>query len=457
MTKQRKTRRYIFSLILISVLILYLLISLYYQKHFYFGSYINNIDYSNQTVAKVEADISNKIKNYKLKIYGREDVSDTITASDIHYQYKSSGQIQALKKEQNPFLWPASIFNKKHWSMEVHCNYQKKALLKKIDTLRFFHKDIVKAPQNAKIFYDKDKYSIYPEELGTTLNKNIVITAIESALNSSKTTLSLEDENCYIPPTISSDDTILQNALKTAQTYVSTSITYDFGDRSEQLDKTILHDWISIDEDFDVTLNKQKVIDYVNYLGYHYTTFASTRDFIRHDGKTIQVRGGDYGFIINRSKEVEELYALIKSGETQIREPVYSQTAASRNKNDIGSTYIEIDLKKQKLWLFVNGTQIISSDIVTGNPNRNHATPTGVYGITYKDYDAILVGENYRSHVDYWMPFNGNIGLHDASWRKEFGKKIYEKNGSHGCINMPPKKAEKLFQNIEKGTPVIVY
>ena len=55
------------------------------------------------------------------------------------------------------------------------------------------------------------------------------------------------------------------------------------------------------------------------------------------------------------------------------------------------------------------------------------------------------------------MPFNGNIGFHDAPWRNEFGKDIYVNNGSHGCINMPPANAKIMFENISKGIPAIVY
>jgi erfK/ybiS/ycfS/ynhG family protein len=59
--------------------------------------------------------------------------------------------------------------------------------------------------------------------------------------------------------------------------------------------------------------------------------------------------------------------------------------------------------------------------------------------------------------VSYWMPFNGNIGLHDATWRSKFGGNIYVKNGSHGCINLPKNKAAELFAKIQKGCPVVVH
>ena len=55
------------------------------------------------------------------------------------------------------------------------------------------------------------------------------------------------------------------------------------------------------------------------------------------------------------------------------------------------------------------------------------------------------------------MPFNGNVGMHDASWRSEFGGELYVTNGSHGCINLPTEKAAKIFETVEKGEAVFVY
>ncbi len=55
------------------------------------------------------------------------------------------------------------------------------------------------------------------------------------------------------------------------------------------------------------------------------------------------------------------------------------------------------------------------------------------------------------------MPFNGNIGMHDATWRGSFGGSIYKTNGSHGCINLPRAAAKTIYENIEKGMPVLCY
>ena len=54
-------------------------------------------------------------------------------------------------------------------------------------------------------------------------------------------------------------------------------------------------------------------------------------------------------------------------------------------------------------------------------------------------------GPGYASPVKFWVPVKGGIGIHDASWRKEFGGDIYQTAGSHGCINTPKDKMEELY------------
>ncbi|MFA9463882.1 MAG: L,D-transpeptidase family protein [Velocimicrobium sp.] len=457
MTQQRKLLLRILFPSLLIVLIGYLSIAFYYHTHFFSGSFINNIDYSGKTVKEIESNIADEMSTYTLTIEGRNELTDTISASDIKFHYVSEGQVQTLKDQQNEFLWPFSFFTQQQSQMQVRCEYNESLLIKCRDNLVFFKDNITTKPLNAEILYGDDGFYIHPETLGTTLNKETVLSALKDAIKACASSLSLENASCYISPSVLSSDESIQTALDVLRKYTDLTITYDFGDRTEVLDRSLLKDWVRIDENFQVTLDKQKVIDYVNFLGYYYTTFSSTRDFVRYDGKAIQVKGGDYGWIINRTEEVEQLYQLILDGKSMTREPVYSQFALSRDKNDIGNTYIEINLKKQHLWLFVDGKKIMDSKVVTGNISKDYATPSGIYAITYKERNATLVGQNYNSPVNYWMPFNKNIGFHDASWRDKFGGKIYKKKGSHGCVNMPPKKAKKLYESIQKGTPVVIY
>ena len=138
--------------------------------------------------------------------------------------------------------------------------------------------------------------------------------------------------------------------------------------------------------------------------------------------------------------------------------PVYLYSGYSRGTNDIGSTYVEIDLTNQRLVFYMKGTPIVDTPIVSGNPNIDGcATPEGCYALDAKESPAVLTGEDYETNVTYWMPFAGNVGIHDATWRTEFGGNMYQWDGSHGCINVPYDKAAAIYANIEVGMPVVVY
>ena len=68
-------------------------------------------------------------------------------------------------------------------------------------------------------------------------------------------------------------------------------------------------------------------------------------------------------------------------------------------------------------------------------------------GAKFKCLDSSqLKGKDYVSEVKYWMAYDGNnFGIHDASWRSNFGSMSYKTTGSHGCVNVPTKAMKKLY------------
>lgn len=168
--------------------------------------------------------------------------------------------------------------------------------------------------------------------------------------------------------------------------------------------------------------------------------------------------GGVYGWLIDRDGETDELVKIIQNGkDVENRKPLYKQTAMSRDKNDLGNEFIEIDLSKQYMWFVRDGKAIVETPIVSGNPNQGDATPPGIYPITYKTRNAVLRGPGYASPVSYWIPFNGNIGIHDASWQPIYGGNRYLYAGSHGCINTPYSKVAEIYKLSKEGMPVVVH
>ena len=243
------------------------------------------------------------------------------------------------------------------------------------------------------------------------------------------------------------------------------SVTYQLpNNQTEVLDGLTIATWVNGSQGLTVSVDAAKVAAYVQGLRNKYDTPAGTQTWQSADGTTKSIKT-DYGWHIDQAKETEALIANIQSLQSVTREPVYASRAVQTEMPQWGKTFVEIDISSQHVYFYQNGNCVWDSKCVTGtatDPDR--ATPTGVFALKYKQRDRVLRGRinpqtgkpSYESPVAYWMPFNGNIGLHDANWRSSFGGNIYLKSGSHGCINLPPKNAKTLYELITPGTVIVV-
>lgn len=243
------------------------------------------------------------------------------------------------------------------------------------------------------------------------------------------------------------------------------SVTYQMPNKqTEVLDGLTIASWVNGSKGLTVSVDAAKVADYVQGLRNKYDTPTGTQTWQSADGTTKSIKT-NYGWHIDQTKETEALIANIQSLQSVTREPVYASRAVQTEMPQWGKTFVEIDISSQHVYFYQDGNCVWDSKCVTGtatDPDR--ATPTGVFALKYKQRDRVLRGRinpqtgkpSYESPVAYWMPFNGNIGLHDANWRSSFGGNIYLKSGSHGCINLPPKNAKTLFELITPGTVIVV-
>jgi hypothetical protein len=440
-----------------SLLIIYLGMSLYFINHFYIGTTINGISVSGKSVKKAEEKLKAQLRSYVLNLEERGDKSELITAVEVGLKYEPEGQFVAFKGEQNPFKWLSALLNREELDITAEVSYDKKLLMERIDKLRCFDSSNVIEPKNPSFKYEESGYVIVDEVQGNKVDKDILQAQVSVALLKRQTALDLEAVDCYVKPQYTSKSQKIIEVRDVLNKYVSSKITYTFGASREVLDGSVINTWLTVDENFDIILEEEKIKSYIAVLASRYNTIGKTRSFVTSAGKTINIGGGDYGWSVNRAKEIEALRTLIKEGKTVTRDPMYSQTAFARGSNDIGSTYVEIDMAKQYIWFYKNGQVIAQGSIVTGNVSAGHTTPEGVYSLKYKVRNTVLRGADYAAPVAYWMPFNGGIGMHDANWRSTFGGNIYRTNGSHGCINCPYNLAKTIYDNIQPGTPIICH
>lgn len=133
---------------------------------------------------------------------------------------------------------------------------------------------------------------------------------------------------------------------------------------------------------------------------------------------------------------------------------------------------IVVSTEAQSATAYEGGTQVYSTPVTTGGPEL--PTDHGVFHIyekipNFTFHSPWPVGSPYYylpSFVQYWMPFYGGEGLHDASWRSNFGPgsnlqptDLGTGNyilGTHGCVNLPTDAAAWVWNWAPLGTTVVV-
>ncbi len=430
----------------------------YYNHHFVHNTYVNNTRLGEMTVQEAEETFTQDFASHKIAVKEKER-TEIVDPQDVKVVIDVGTQISDLKDSQNPWLWFTRLFGKDSRTIHLDVTYDEKALEDTVASMECFKKENVHAPEDAYIKVADKEFEIVPEVLGNTVKKKKLIEKIGEAFSTCQTKIDLEQEDLYKLPKIYSDDKAITKALASANKYSHGTVTYDFSYTTESVGYDTTKDWIKISDDFKVSLKSDKMETFIANLCNKYNTMGSSRDFTTSGGEKIHVYDGDYGWKIDSDKELEQLKKDIKSGKDVKREPEYEYRAQCRNsaRDDIGDSYVEVNLTYQEVWLYVDGHCILDTSCVSGKPVDGRRTYTGVYSITYKQRNATLVGENYSSPVKYWMPFDGNRGLHDASWRGSFGGSEYISNGSHGCVNLPTYAAETLFKYVDEGFPVVIY
>ncbi len=464
--EMKKTLWIIFALIgigIISVAAYYFGMVQYYTTCFLPGTFIEGqrVDQKKYDDVKMYLETLWK-EQYSLTIGDREEkILAVVKAEDLDLTFSAESFLEKVVAEQNPYAWPIYVFSGKENAYDAMYSftYNEEKLEQALDAAGLFDASSAVKPKDAYIsdyIEEKGQYDLIPEQNGSLLVQEKSVEAIKSAVANLEQQLFFSEDEWYEKAEITADNKELQKIHKQLNQMVGTRITYDWNGQEEILDGSIIHEWLSV-EDGEVLLDQEKVRAYVDDKAKVYDTYGKKRKFVTAKGVELTLPSGGYGWKTDCEAETEALIQMIQEGTVTTREPIFWTTGYVKGQNDIGDSYVEIDMTNQHLYLYIDGEIVLESDFVSGSVADGNTTPPGVFGITYKTRDAVLRGRTYVTPVSYWMPFNGNIGMHDATWRDTFGGDIYLTDGSHGCINLPLEKAAEIYTYMEKRFPVVCY
>ena len=410
----------------------------HFTDHFYPGTVINGIDISEMTIEEAKNAMQEMVDTYALTISEKENKEETIDAKSIELRYVDDGKIDDILGKQDAKKWFLFPFKKHIYSLKTSTRYSEEKLTKEIDGLTCLDESVVTMPEDATLVVEGSTCTIKPEVEGTQVDRDKLVKAITSALSINETGIDIVQDDCYVHPDIYRDDENLKSRMDQWNVYLSCNINYWFGENVEVINADSLRDNI-VDDGTSVTVPYEYIRKLVYGWGQKY---------------------GDYGWCSDKDKTIADVTEAIESGYQGDRNVVWLYEAMGWDNGDLTGTYVEVSLSEQKLWCYQDYNLVMETDVVTGTNTPERETKRGIYAIDAKKEHATLGTldvQGYASPVDYWAPFNGGQGLHDAPWRSSFGGSIYQYNGSHGCVNIPPANMKTIFDAVSIGTAVIVY
>ncbi len=192
----------------------------------------------------------------------------------------------------------------------------------------------------------------------------------------------------------------------------------------------------------------------------------SSKFEVDQEQKTVKVKGPAPRFTA----------AGLTGVEATVKSVVYRQTTEGWWMKAVDMTFTEpgpppADLAKGEKWIDVNLTRktllaiegdkpvyaaLVSPGRKSTNKAKDHSTVKGTFRIREKhiavtmDGDGTAAGDLPYSieDVPYVAYFEGSYALHGAFWHNNFGREM-----SHGCVNLSPLDAKKIFFWVEPKLP----
>ena len=350
---------------------------------------INGLDCSELTIDDATQLLKLKQNEEFIIILKNNDIV-SLKAHDFDY---CLNDIEPKLEEMKDKAWNSKAQKREY---QVVYSYNETMLENKIDSLEQMSEEYMKDKSKSSCSYSQEeKKFIASNKDSYYLDKKDVIDAIKNAIAAGENTATIGDELYKVedPKDYLEDN----NRISTYVEYLLPN------GKKYKLDADILHLWLPLDDEgepyFDDEIWKQNVEEFVsNELKSLVDTTGKVRSFKPTDEKkSVDVNPGNYGYRIDVKAELLQLTQDLSSGKNVIRKPVYENEEVSSENDGIGNSYVEIDLTRQHVWVYIDGELKIETDCVTGDVNKKYETPTGVYYLNYKRKGKTLVGEKDKN------------------------------------------------------------
>lgn len=467
--RKKKNNHKVLKGILISIVILLVVaVAAYcvfglivYNNKFLPKTTVEGISCEGMDSATYISELSSKVDEYSLDIKKAGQIVDSIKSEDVNINLTDdiNDRIDLVINGQNRLLWGLGYIKEpEEIKLESYVTVDDETYETFIVESEGYNLPTTVENKNQSVEFVDGKFKVGDPIYGDEIDKDAYKAAVKENLLALNKEMELNDSYCYTKPTE------MENVEKFEEACEKTNSMLNYGGFSIKCDgidsdlaKEIAEASVVIDDNFNVTFNQETINNAVSKVAAKYNTIGITRKFKTSHGTIVDVEGGDYGCKFSTKNLAVNAGKALLNGEKVDLTLDYTQNVLDPNVEGIGNTYVEVDLTNQYAFVYIDGKLVVETAVVTGLAGTSRATPQGTYMLKNKMKNVTLVGDNYRTPVSYWMPFNGGIGLHDATWQPRFGGELYRTRGSHGCVNLPLKKAGDIYDAVIVKMPVVCY
>ncbi len=474
--RRKKSNAPLTALLIVLFLILFVVLVyglgfIYYKNRFVANTFVNGKEIGGKTFAEAEALFAHNEVPSAMQVTTPEENIVNISLGDIGYKYNFSEELEKIYNDEDRKSWFAFLLRRTDYSFKEFASYDSEKLVQEIESADWGDAE----NQNAQIKSGDDGYYVIPEVQGDVFDMDTLKKSLAVKLDNGVYNVDWSETDAYIAPETVDGD--YAKKIETLNKFWNMEINYDFNYTKEKLTGKKLAKMVKVKRDGSYSIDSEKCMEYIEYLADKYDTYNKPRKFKATKlGKITVPPSSDakYGWWLDQEECCDQLESIIKKGENRKKvEPIYYKDGnfeftgvpeARSKDDDIGKTYLEVDLTNQMWWYYKDGKKKKEGYVVSGQTtSAARTTLPGVYKLWQKDTnyrmkDRNADGEEWDTTCNYWNRIAiVGIGMHDSTWRYGFGGTIYQYEGSHGCINMSYYDAQYVYENVPLGTPVVMY
>ena len=376
---------------MVIIFLVFVLTIMFMKDTFHYSTSINGIDCSFLNINDAMKKLEKTMNSTKITFLFAEDKEYTCIGAYFNFELNSANPLLGILSKQK-----VNDENKKEYNLTDLYNVDEEIVKSYLSSLSIFtDKSTNKEPVNAYLEWDEDKSEFYivPEVYGNKLDFDEAYNYLLNALRNGKTVIDFR-EITDITPEITANSIELKEQKEDINKKVATTVEYKLhnGD-TYKLDAKTIKDWVTRDDNGNYSIDlESNVTKFIDKLAKKAKYKITSTKFNATGLGEISVSFGRTTYAnADKEKEIERLTKQLESKKTAKFEVIY-EPLPDYTKID---TYVELDLSRQRVWMYVNGECVLETPCVTGNVAQGYSTPAGIYYLTYKTMNATLEGYNY--------------------------------------------------------------